>query len=255
MKINKITPTSNYNSNKNVNINNKSTRTQSCSVDNNYAKVQSPMFCGIFTNLERLKQQHKIVNKAYRIYGESIRALNQANYIKENVIVDAIVKVKNGNINLDSMFLKDNKTNDTILTKFDKKSKVEQIFVNPKLNKDDEVVQADEIYTFFNGKLDSYVIGYSVNDLDETIEIDAEYNYENGEISSYSKKVVIDSETSEINVEETFSYEYSQLTEYAQNVHFYPLNDNVEALKHYAFLNDKLISVHKNYSAYNNPND
>ena len=184
---------------------------------------------------------------------ETVKAAVEA--LKENVVVDAIVKVKNGNINLDSMFLKDNKTNDTILTKFDKNSKVTQIFVNPKLNENDDVIQADEIYTFLNGKLDSYVKGYLVNDLDETIEIDAEYNYENGEISSYSKKVVIDSETSEINAEETFSYEYSQLTEYAQNVHFYPLNDNVEALKHYAFLNDKLISVHKNYSAYNNPND
>ena len=218
MQISKITPNTNYNLKNNQAKNKAGVKTNSIST-NSYAKVQSPMFCGIFANLDRLKEQHKITNKAYRVFGESVKALNEANYEKQvalgsaeiaknsnytnlkysagtkQIILDEYITHtdENNNIILDTIIDRNIKTNAIKVTRFNDDGTIAQIAKKCTLDEDNNITKADEIYTFLNGKLDSYVKGYLVNDLDETIEIDAEYNYENGEISSYSKKVVIDS--------------------------------------------------------------
>lgn len=268
MKISQITQNANYN----FKTNNAKFSTINSAQDNiksvKYQQITSPMFCGILANLDKLKEQHKIVNKAYKIQAEATKAINQANFLRD----DALYYVKkddttrseltrkhliltrfitrtddNGNILLDCTYNIDENEKVRNLVKFDKNKNIESIAVNANYDEDFEVTKADKIFYFVDNKLVSFVDNYFMNTIDNTVAMGGQYSLLNGDLITYSKGVVTDIATGDVTSQETYEFKDSKISEYTKDMRFSPDEQTITYAKLINFdRNERISNIFEN---------
>lgn len=231
---------------------------------NSYDDVQTPSFSGLFglkskikindklnetqEKFDKLIEQHKIENKVYKIQAESSKAINQANFLRD----DALFYLKkgdtlnsrltrkhlmlcrfitrsddNGNIFLDCTYDIDEKEKVRNLVKFDKNMNVESIAVNANYDDDLEVYKADKIFYFTDNKLVSYVDNYFVNTFDNTVAMGGQYSYSDGDLVSYSKGTITDIGTGDVTSQETYELKDTIISQYTKDMQFSPEEQTV----------------------------
>lgn len=265
MRVNSILTINNYNFK--TNKVKKNTQTINPLITISPQKTQSPTFCGLLINLDRLKEQHKIVNKAYSVQGQAIRAINHGKFLKDNAEYFLKQTEKNtysfpqknialskynfkreedGSTVADCTFNKNNKELSRNIIRYDNERNIKEIAVNVKVGNDFEILEADEIFYFNNGLLTSYVQGFVNNEFNDSVDIKGQYSFINNNLTSYSKNIVIDTQTDEINTEETFEYKNGRISDYKKNIHFSPETLVMEIEKHCTFDTNEKIVTNKN---------